>query len=113
MEVVELFVCFIAIVSTSFIFIIIIIIIDVDVNVNVDVDDDNDNDISKLAVTRSRLGNSSFDRKIGLGRSAPFSASSGESRLASSLNCLLMRRRQLRLLGYSAWGFESFECPCG
>lgn len=101
MEVVEVFVCFIAIIS-------IIIIIDVD-----DEDDDNDNDISKLALTRSRLGNSSFDRKFGLGRSAPFSASSGESRLASSLNCLFMRRRQLRLLGYSAWGFESFECPCG
>lgn len=100
MEVVEVFVCFIAIVS-----IIIIIIIDVDVDV--------DDDISKLALTRSRLGNSSFDRKFGLGRSAPFSASSGESRLASSLNCLFMRRRQLMLLGYSAWGFESFECPCG
>lgn len=104
MEVVEVFVCFIAIVSIS-----IIIIIDVDF----DDDDDNDNDISKLALPRSRLGNSSFDRKFGLGRSAPFSASSGESRLASSLRCLFMRRRQLRLLGYSAWGFESYECPCG
>lgn len=102
MEVVEVFVCFIAIVSIS----ISIIIIDVDV-------DDDDNDISKLALTRSRLGNSSFDRKFGLGRSAPFSASSGESRLASSLNGLSMWRRQLGLLGYSAWGFESFECPCG
>lgn len=102
MEVVEVFVCFIAIVS-------IIIIIDVDF----DDDDDDDDDISKLALTRSRLGNSSFDQKFGLGRSAPFSASSGESRLASSLNCLSMRRRQLGLLGYSAWGFESFECPCG
>lgn len=80
MEVVEVFVCFIAIVSIS------IIIIDVDVD-----NDDNDNDISKLALTRSRLGNSSFDRKFGLGRSAPFSASSGESRLASSLHCLSMR----------------------
>lgn len=100
----EVFVCFIAIVS--------IIIVDVDVDVD-DEDNDNENDISKLALPRSRLGNSSFDRKIGLGRSAPFSASSGESRLASSLRCLFMRRRQLRLLGYSAWGFESFECPCG
>lgn len=101
MEVVEVFVCFIAIISIS------VIIIDVDD------DNDNDNDISKLALPRSRLGNSSFDRKFGLGRSAPFSASSGESRLTSSLNCLFMRRRQLRLLGYSAWGFESVECPCG
>lgn len=105
MEVVEVFVCFIAIVS---IIIIIIIIIDVDVDF-----DDDDNDISKLALPRSRLGNSSFDRKFGLGRSAPFSASSGESRVASSLHCLSMRRRELRLLGYSAWGFESYECPCG
>lgn len=106
MEVVEVFVCFIAIVSIT------IFIIDVDVDVD-DEDNDNENDISKLALTRSRLGNSSFDRKFGLGRSAPFSASSGESRLASSLNCLFMRRRLLGLLGYSAWGFESFECPCG
>lgn len=82
MEVVEVFVCFIAIVSIS-----IIIIIDVDFD-----DDDDDDDISKLALPRSRLGNSSFDRKSGLGRSAPFSASSGESRLTSSLNCLFMRR---------------------
>lgn len=103
MEVVEVFVCFVAIVSIS------VIIIDVDV----DDDDDDDDDISKLALTRNRLGNSSFDRKFGLGRSAPFSASSGESRLASSLNCLSMRRRLLGLLGYSAWGFESLECPCG
>lgn len=83
MEVVEVFVCFVAIVSISIIFSIIIIDVDVDVD---------DNDISKLALTRSRLGNSSFDRKFGLGRSAPFSASSGESRLASSLHCLSMRR---------------------
>lgn len=80
MEVVEVFV------GSVTCTIITIIIIDVDF------DDDDDDDISKLALTRSRLRNSSFDRKSGLGQSAPFSASSGESRLASSLNCLFMRR---------------------